>query len=154
MTNPCTLDYETLDDNALARLFAARDANAVHVIATRNNQRLFRAAWSILKNRAEAEDIVQNDGNCASCHSGPHFTDAGLRLHSAEEVGMEPLTAQRSATGYYRTTPLRALWQHPPYFHDGSSTTLHDVVAHYDAHFSLGLSTRQKDDLVEYLKSL
>lgn len=103
---------------------------------------------------ARGKVVFQNDGNCASCHAGPHFTDAGLRLHSAEEVGMEPLTAQRSATGYYRTTPLRALWQHPPYFHDGSSATLHDVVEHYDAHFSLGLSAGQKDDLVEYLKSL
>jgi len=27
--------------------------------------------------------------------------------------------------------PLRALWQHPPYFHDGSAATLADVVTHY-----------------------
>lgn len=39
------------------------------------------------------------------------------------------LTAERSATGCYRTTPLRALWQHPPYFHDGSAETLDAVVS-------------------------
>ena len=38
----------------------ARDANAVRVVTTRNNQRLFRTAWSILKHRAEAEDALQS----------------------------------------------------------------------------------------------
>lgn len=103
---------------------------------------------------ARGELVFSGAGNCASCHAGPHFTDAGQRLHSAAEVGMEPLTAERSATGFYRTTPLRALWQHPPYFHDGSAATLHDVVQHYDTHFDLGLTQAQQADLVEYLKSL
>jgi RNA polymerase sigma-70 factor (ECF subfamily) len=54
------LDYESLDDPALARLIAIRDADAVRLITGRNNQRLFRAAWSILRNRADAEDAVQS----------------------------------------------------------------------------------------------
>jgi RNA polymerase sigma-70 factor (ECF subfamily) len=53
------LDYETLDDLALAGLVAARDREAVRLLTQRNNQRLFRAAWSILRNRSEAEDAVQ-----------------------------------------------------------------------------------------------
>ena len=52
-------DYESLDDTALARLVGARDAEAVRLLTTRNNQRLFRAAWSILKDRSEAEEAVQ-----------------------------------------------------------------------------------------------
>ena len=67
---------------------------------------------------------------------------------------MEPLHAQRSATKLYRTTPLRALWQHPPYFHDGSAATLLDVVNHYDSLFDLNLTEKQKGDLAEYLKTL
>lgn len=54
----------------------------------------------------------------------------------------------------YRTTPLRALWQHAPYFHDGSAATLADVVAHYNRVRSLGLAAEQQRDLVEYLKSI
>ena len=54
------LDYERLDDAALAARLAARDPLAVRLITARNNQRLYRAAWSILKNRAEAEDAVQS----------------------------------------------------------------------------------------------
>ena len=53
-------DYETLSDLDLTGLMAARDPVAVRLITQRNNQRLFRAAWSILKNRAEAEDAVQS----------------------------------------------------------------------------------------------
>ena len=53
-------DYELLDDAALAQLVAARDPEAVRLVTMRNNQRLFRAAWSILRNRAEAEDAVQS----------------------------------------------------------------------------------------------
>jgi RNA polymerase sigma-70 factor (ECF subfamily) len=53
-------DYGSLADGALAQLVAARDAEAVRIVTRRNNQRLFRVAWSILKNRAEAEDSVQS----------------------------------------------------------------------------------------------
>ena len=53
-------DCSKLDDAALARLIAARDEEAVRLVTTRNNQRLFRAAWAILKNRSDAEDVVQS----------------------------------------------------------------------------------------------
>src|SRR5262249_14656533 len=69
-------------------------------------------------------------------------------------VGTETLYAMRSATKMYRTTPLRALWQHPPYFHDGSAATLADVVNHYVQFFNLTLTPEQKTNLVEFLKSL
>ena len=53
------LDYEAMDDANLAKLIGTRDAQAVRLVTTRNNQRMFRAAWSILKHRADAEDAVQ-----------------------------------------------------------------------------------------------
>ena len=53
-------DLESLDDASLAALVAKRDPAAVRLVTMRNNQRLFRAAWSILRNRAEAEDAVQS----------------------------------------------------------------------------------------------
>lgn len=53
------LDYDSLDDVALARLCGRRDREAVRHLVTVNNQRLFRAAWSILKDRSEAEEAVQ-----------------------------------------------------------------------------------------------
>jgi RNA polymerase sigma-70 factor (ECF subfamily) len=53
------LDYRRLGDAELAQLCAARDAGAVRQVVTANNQRLFRTAWSILKQRSEAEEAVQ-----------------------------------------------------------------------------------------------
>jgi len=53
------IDYSRLGDLELAKLCATRDRGAIHYVVTSNNQRLFRAAWSILKNRAEAEEAVQ-----------------------------------------------------------------------------------------------
>jgi hypothetical protein len=99
---------------------------------------------------------------CATCHQPPLLTDVRKPpwsvivpfLHSPSEVGQEPVYARRSATKRYRTTPLRALWQHPPYFHDGSAANLPAVVNHYNSLFDLGLSDQRKADLVEYLKTL
>jgi RNA polymerase sigma-70 factor, ECF subfamily len=53
-------DYTTLSDGELASRIAARDVAAVRLVTGRNNQRLFRAAWSILKDRSEAEEAVQD----------------------------------------------------------------------------------------------
>ena len=105
--------------------------------------------------------LFRTQARCSTCHEGSRFTDvlSGPKrgvpfLHDAAEVGMEPEYARRSATGQYRTTPLRGLQQHPPYFHDGSAPTLRAVVNHYDELFTLHLTAAQKADLVEYLKSL
>lgn len=54
------VNYDTFSDLELAARIVARDRVAVGVVTQRNNQRLFRAAWSVLKNRAEAEDAVQS----------------------------------------------------------------------------------------------
>jgi RNA polymerase sigma factor (sigma-70 family) len=53
------LDYEALTDIELAKLIARRDSLAVRVVTRRNNQRLYRTAWSVLKNRTDAEETVQ-----------------------------------------------------------------------------------------------
>ncbi len=110
---------------------------------------------------ARGRRLFNGQAGCATCHQGPRFTDVGSGrgrgvplLHDPADVGADPAYARRSATGQYRTTPLRALWQHPPYFHDGSARDLAAVVEHYDRVFRLKLTAARKSDLVEYLKSL
>jgi len=104
--------------------------------------------------------VFKGPGTCTTCHSGTEFTDANSRLHPATEVVSEPEPdgapsyASRSATKQYRTAPLRGLWQHAPYFHNGSAPTLEAVVQTYNARKSLGLTDTQLADLVQYLKSL
>ena len=104
---------------------------------------------------ARGKLVFTKTANCDRCHIPPLYTDVNRgRLHKPEETGMDPAYAERTTTKKYRTTPLRALWQHPPYFHDGSAATLADVVEHYNEFFNLGLTDEQKRDLVEFLKSL
>ena len=104
---------------------------------------------------AQRGQQVFKSAGCSSCHSGPQFTDANVRLHApTDSVAEDTLYVARSATGMYRTTPLRSLWQHAPYFHDGSAKTLADVVEVYNTKQKLMLSTSKKSDLVEYLKTL
>lgn len=104
--------------------------------------------------------IFQGAGACSTCHTGNRLTDANTRLHGPSEVVSEPEPngapsyASRSATKQYRTTPLRALLRHPPYFHNGIAATLEAVVDLYDTKKGLALTAEQKADLVEYLKSL
>ena len=107
--------------------------------------------------------LFVGEAGCARCHQPPTFTDvlggpspSLPLLHDPSEIPTNAAYASRSATQQWRTTPLRALWQHPPYFHDGSAATLLDVVNRYndDPRFALGLTERQKADLVEFLKTL
>ena len=99
--------------------------------------------------------VFNGAGRCVTCHVGPNFTDVNSgKLHAPSETGMDPAYAERTTQKAYRTTPLRGLWQHAPYFHDGSAATLVDVVEHYNSVRSLNLTGAQKRDLVEYLKTL
>ncbi|MDZ4663216.1 MAG: c-type cytochrome [Pseudomonadota bacterium] len=104
--------------------------------------------------------IFAGTAKCNRCHSGAQFTDANERLHPPSEVVSEPELngvpsyASRSATKQYRTAPLKGVWQHAPYFHNGSAATLDEVVATYNSRQALGLSEENMRDLTQYLKSL
>jgi hypothetical protein len=100
--------------------------------------------------------VFNGAGKCASCHMPPVFTDSGWNLHTPAAICIDSFQADRSPTGMYRTTPLGGVSLHGQggYYHDGRFKTLGDVVSHYNTCMSLGLSTGQQSDLVEYLKSL
>jgi hypothetical protein len=105
---------------------------------------------------ARGQELFEGKANCASCHVPPLFTEPGWNLHTPEAIGIDSFQADRSPDHRYRTTPLKGLWTHIKggFYHDGRFPTLMDVVNHYDTHFGLGLTEREKSDLVEYLKSL
>jgi mono/diheme cytochrome c family protein len=104
--------------------------------------------------------VFNNKADCARCHIPPTYTDvlkngpSAPFLHFPADIGADPEYAARSATGMYRTTPLRGAWQHPPYFHDGRAADFLAVVNYYNTFFSLGLTEGEKADLVAFLKSL
>lgn len=104
--------------------------------------------------------VFNTAGKCVTCHTGDKFTDANTRLHPPSDAVSEPEPngapsyASRTATKQYRTAPLRGLWQHAPYFHNGTAATLETVVQTYNAKQALGLTPAEAADLVQYLKSL
>jgi hypothetical protein len=102
------------------------------------------------------ESLFAGKANCAACHVPPLFTEPGWNMHTAQEIGIDDFQSSRAPDGRYRTTPLRGLWTHTKggFYHDGRFPTLSAVIDHYDSHFSLALSSREKSDLAEYLKSL
>jgi mono/diheme cytochrome c family protein len=105
---------------------------------------------------AAGKGIFDNKGKCATCHVPPLFTEPGNNLHAPSEVGVDSFQADRSPTHMYRTAPLAGLWSHQKsgFYHDGRFATLHEVVEHYDTFLKLGLTEQEKNDLIEYLKSL
>lgn len=102
------------------------------------------------------DQIFAGKAKCAGCHTEPLTTEPGWNLHTPADIGIDDFQANRSPDKRYRTTPLRGLFAHAKggFYHDGRFATLLDVVNHYDAFFHLGLNDTEKNDLVEYLKSL
>jgi hypothetical protein len=105
---------------------------------------------------ARGDGLFGGKARCTSCHVEPLWTEPGWNVHPASDIGIDDFQANRSPAHAYRTAPLAGLWTHQKggFYHDGRFATLLDVVDHYDAFFSLGLTPAEKADLVEYLKSL
>jgi RNA polymerase sigma-70 factor (ECF subfamily) len=97
MTAAAKPDIAALPDLDLARRIAARDPDAVRLMTERNNQRLFRTAWSILGNRAEAEDAVQNSYFRAFAAIGDFAGRSSLSTWLTRIVINEALGRQRAA---------------------------------------------------------
>lgn len=83
--------------------------------------------------------IFRGKGNCTACHVGPTFTDERLhntgvawrdgRLH---DEGRFAVSGRSEDQGAFKTPTLREVGRTAPYMHDGSLTTLADVVQFYD----------------------
>ncbi len=111
------------------------------------------------------DEIFSGKANCASCHVEPLWTEPGWNAHKPEDIGIDSFQADRSPDRTYKTMKLSGLFirelgihmneaNKGRFYHDGRFQTLHDVVDHYDQFMGLGLTDGEKDDLVEYLKSL
>jgi cytochrome c peroxidase len=102
------------------------------------------------------DKLFSGKASCATCHSPPLYTEPGWNMRLPAEVGVDDFQANRSPDKRYRTSPLKGLFTHQKggFFHDGRFATLRAVVDHYNQLFNSGLTDQEKDDLVEYLKSL
>jgi hypothetical protein len=111
------------------------------------------------------DELFSGKAKCNNCHVEPLWTEPGWNLHKPQEIGIDSFEADRAPDGVYKTMNLagvfvreNGLFMRPEnkgrFYHDGRFATLLDVVNHYDTFFRLGLTTQEKRDVVEYLKSL
>lgn len=136
---------------------------------------------------------------CFKCHGGFNFSDStkhkslafeetafhntglynidGKGTYPAKNTGIHKMTHKASDMGKFKAPTLRNIALTAPYMHDGSVTTLEEVIEHYAAggrtihtgknagvgsknpfksHFISGfkLNQREKQDLLEFLRSL
>lgn len=108
-------------------------------------------------------------GECFHCHNEYNFTDYsfknnGLYLQYADS-GRARITGLSSDVGKFKVPSLRNVELTAPYMHDGSKATLEDVIEHYNSGGQphpnksgliqpLNLTTQEKQDLINFLKSL
>lgn len=113
-------------------------------------------------------EVFNDKGNCSACHSGWRFSDGSFHdigLND-EDMGRGTILKQVEPMQHaFKTVGLRNIDQRGAYMHNGSYSTLEEVVDHYDSGFErraslsddvrkLGLSDQEKLDLVNFLKSL
>ncbi len=105
---------------------------------------------------ARGQILFAGKAKCATCHVPPLFAEPGWSTHKADEICVDDFQSNRSPDKSYVTQGLRGLWAHSKggFYHDGRFATLLDVVNHYNTCKKLDLSDSEKNDLVEYLKSL
>ena len=101
------VDYEELSDLELTERAAQRDGIAVRLITVRHNQRLYRAAWSILRNRADAEDAVQ-DAYIKAFSTGARFSGRSSLATWLTRIAVnEALQRKRAASRRRRTLEMQ-----------------------------------------------
>ena len=102
------------------------------------------------------QEIFFGKGMCATCHTGPYYTDNLMHNLKAERF-YKPVMINgmmASADGPIKTFPLRGIKSTPPYLHDGRLLTLDDAVEYFNVILGTKLTQQEKKDLVEFLRTL
>ena len=115
--------------------------------------------------------LFRGKARCSTCHIGTNFTDEKFHNigagegESQEDPGLAQVTKNSTDFGKFKTPTLRNITLTAPYMHDGSLTTLEEVIAFYDQGGRsnpnldeeikrLELTDQEKADLLEFLKKL
>ena len=116
--------------------------------------------------------LFRGKAGCTACHLGPTLSDeqfhnTGVAWSNGDwlDDGRFGVTGERTDRGRFKTPTLREIARTAPYMHDGSITTLEDVVEFYDrggnsnphldpAIRPLRLTADEKRALLDFLGSL
>jgi cytochrome c peroxidase len=112
--------------------------------------------------------LFTGKAHCAECHTGWRFTDDGFHDVGLadKDLGRGKIMPRIIAMDHaFKTPTLRNITERGPYMHDGSLTSLKQVVEFYDDGFTyrpslapqikhLKLTSREQADLVAFLGTL
>lgn len=102
------------------------------------------------------ETVFFGKGQCSACHTPPYYTDGLMHDLKTERFFKEKLINGRlaSADGPIKTFPLRGIKDSPPYLHDDRLMTLDDSVEFFNLVLGTKLTSKEKTDLVAFLRVL
>jgi cytochrome c peroxidase len=112
--------------------------------------------------------LFNSKASCFVCHSGWRFTNDSFHDigASTKDLGRGREVKDDVLMQFaFKTPTLRSVALRPPYLHDGSAATLHDVIRLYEkggidrpsrspAIFPLNLTDKDRQDLVAFLDTL
>jgi cytochrome c peroxidase len=127
-----------------------------------------------ISEQAKRGEALFAEKQCATCHAGPHFTDAALSGVKTKETfhrlawpkdgadaGLARITQSKDDAGKFRTPGLRNVALSAPYMHNGDVATLPEAIWHHyadvtvgDARLALSVSDGEVADLVAFLGTL
>ena len=97
-----------------------------------------------LSEKAKRGRKVFEKFKCDECHSGPYYTD--MQMHRiGEDVEFEK---------GWDTPTLREVWRTAPYLFDGRAATMKEVFKVYKHGIDKKISSKEADELAEYVNSL
>lgn len=125
---------------------------------------------AMTQDQIEGYKVFRHVG-CDNCHFGPTFSDGrflniGVGMDAKEpDLGRYEITQNKRDWGAFRVPILRDVANTYPYMHDGSLSTLEEVIEYYDIGGiknqnlhplmrPLHMSEKDKKNLVSFLKAL
>jgi cytochrome c peroxidase len=122
---------------------------------------------ALTKEEKQGLVLFVGKARCARCHSGPNFTDNNFHsigINNGDD-GRFLVSHAEDDRAAFKTPGLRNVAMHPPYMHDGSLSSLADVIDYYDRGgnagktkspfiYRIGLTPSEKRELLEFLRAL
>ena len=112
--------------------------------------------------------LFNSKANCSACHSGWRLTDD--QFHDIGTTVMDPgrggvIKDDAMMQFAFKTPTLRSIALRPPYMHNGSQKSLHDVVKHYEKGgidrpsrsrllMPIDLTDQERGDLIALIETL
>lgn len=133
------------------------------------DQQVFQKKNVMTKSEKRGMNLFFNKLSCADCHGGFNFTNFSTQNNGLYTVyadsGRQRVTKLNQDKAMFKIPTLRNIELTAPYMHDGSFATLEEVIEHYQTGGKnhpnkspklkpFKLSSRQKQDLINFLKCL